>query len=125
MQFSTRGGSVRLDVDELNERMAVKGRLRLRHSMKPDEGYGMVFSFDGVICDTQSLKKEAWMAVAQLRGAALVHLLHSQLLVVLQALLDACTFLSAASTIWSCCTTSVRHAQGSASQASRGRRCIA
>ena len=58
-----------LDVDKLNEKLAVKGRLRLRHAMKPDEGYGMVFSFDGVVCDTQQLRKRAWHDVAQRRGA--------------------------------------------------------
>lgn len=58
-----------LDVDKLNERLAVKGRLRLRHAMKPDEGFGMVFSFDGVVCDTQRLRKRAWEEVAQQRGA--------------------------------------------------------
>lgn len=69
LQFSVRGETARLDVDELNERMAVKGRLRLRHSMKPDEGYGMVFAFDGIICHTHRLKEAAWQAVAEERGA--------------------------------------------------------
>ena len=69
IQFSTRGESVRLDVDELNERMAAKGRLRLRHSMKPDEGYGMVFAFDGVICNTHAVKEDAWRSVAAARSA--------------------------------------------------------
>ena len=68
ISFSNRGEPDRLGVDELNERLAVKGRLRLRHSMKPDEGYGAIFFFDGVICNTQAIKQQAWREVAQRRG---------------------------------------------------------
>ena len=70
VQFTIRDEVSRLDVDELNERLAVKGRLRLRHSMKPDEGYGIIFFFDGVLCNMQRIKAEAWQAVARERGAA-------------------------------------------------------
>ena len=33
--------------DMLNEKMKHRGAERLRHVQKPDEAYGMVFSFDG------------------------------------------------------------------------------
>ena len=66
--FIARDEPKRLGVDELNEKLAVKGRLRLRHSHKPDEGYGSIFCFDGVICNTRRIKKEAWQAVAKHRG---------------------------------------------------------
>jgi hypothetical protein len=69
LQYSTRGEPGRLDVDLINEKLAVKGRLRLRHSMKPAEGYGVIFCFDGVICNLQPLKESAWESVAQARGA--------------------------------------------------------
>lgn len=69
MQFKSRGEITRLGVDELNERMEVKGPLRLRHSMCPDEGYGVVMCWDGVVCDTQALRKQAWRNVADQRGA--------------------------------------------------------
>jgi hypothetical protein len=68
VQFKSRGEITNLGVDELNERLEVKGPLRLRHSMRPDEGYGVIFVWDGVVCDTQSLKRQAWRAVAQARG---------------------------------------------------------
>lgn len=68
VQFKSRGEITRLGVDELNERMEVKGPLRLRHSMCPDEGYGVVMCWDGVVCDTQALRKQAWRNVAETRG---------------------------------------------------------
>jgi hypothetical protein len=66
--FTARDEPTRLGVDELNEKLAVKGRLRLRHSHKPDEGYGAIFCFDGVVCNTRQIKQEAWQAVAKQRG---------------------------------------------------------
>lgn len=33
--------------------------------MKPDEAFGAIFSFDGVIADTKSLKRESWQKLAE------------------------------------------------------------
>ena len=69
LQFCSRGEVTRLDVDALNERMAVKGRERLRHSMKPEEGLACVFWCDDVVADAAAAKRAAWAAVARQHGA--------------------------------------------------------
>ena len=70
VNLTVTGRPVHMDVDSLNEKMAATGRLRLRHSMKPDEGYGILFSWDGVICDTKQLQRRSWATVAASIGAS-------------------------------------------------------
>ena len=57
-----------LDVDTLNERLKVQGANRMRHAMRPDEAYGMIFSLDNVIVNTRQLQQKAWQKIAQEEG---------------------------------------------------------
>lgn len=57
-------GETHLDVDTLNEQLKVVGADRMRHAMKPDEAFGMVFDWDGVLLDTRRLQRRAWRALA-------------------------------------------------------------
>ena len=36
----------------------------MRHSMRPDEAFGLIFSWDDVIADTRALQRAAWRSVA-------------------------------------------------------------
>ena len=60
-----------LDVDTLNERLKVQGANRMRHAMRPDEAYGMVFSLDNVLVNTKTLQHKAWQKIAQEEGLEL------------------------------------------------------
>lgn len=60
-----------LDVDTLNERLKVQGANRMRHAMRPDEAYGMVFSLDNVIVNTKHLQRKAWQKIAHEEGLEL------------------------------------------------------
>ena len=71
MQFRIGGEPGRLDVDTLNERLKHSGALRLRHTQKPDEAFGMIFNFDSVVADTQGAYLQAWRDVAAARGLPL------------------------------------------------------
>lgn len=51
IQYRVSGEALHLDVDTLNERLQLKGAQRMRTAMRPDEAYGMIFSWDGVIAD--------------------------------------------------------------------------
>jgi len=63
------GVEERVDVDDLNSRLAPSGALRLRRSLlAPDEAHAALFSFEGVIADTRSAQAAAWTAVAAERG---------------------------------------------------------
>lgn len=55
IQYRMTGESTHLDVDTLNEKLQLKGAERMRTSMRPDEAFGMIFSFDGVIADMQQV----------------------------------------------------------------------
>lgn len=58
-------GDVRLDVEQLNERLEVKGAARMRHSgIAPDEAHGLIFTWDGVITDTREVQRAAWQELA-------------------------------------------------------------
>ncbi|KAF8066387.1 PYRP2 [Scenedesmus sp. PABB004] len=72
----------RVDVDALNEALRPAGALRLRHAQHPHEAYGMVFSFDGVIADMPTIRREAWVLLAAETGLHLPHglLAHPELL---------------------------------------------
>lgn len=43
----------------------------MRHAMRPDEAYGMVFSLDNVIVNTRTLQHKAWQKIAQEEGLEL------------------------------------------------------
>lgn len=75
MHYRPGGEVLRVDVDTLNESLKHKGALRLRHSMRPDEAFGMIFSFDAVIADTTSARQMAWAALAQRHGRRLPSML--------------------------------------------------
>lgn len=61
-------GPLKVDVDFLNERLQEGFLKRIRYAMKPDEAYGLVFSWDNVVSDTQTLKLKAWKQLASEEG---------------------------------------------------------
>lgn len=40
----------------------------MRHAMKPDEAYGMIFSWDGVLMDMRRVQRRAWQRLAAEEG---------------------------------------------------------
>ncbi|KAH6802232.1 Haloacid dehalogenase-like hydrolase superfamily protein [Perilla frutescens var. frutescens] len=60
-------GPLKVDVDFLNDRMQEGFLQRIRYAMKPDEAYGLIFSWD-VVADTQVLKLRAWEQLASEEG---------------------------------------------------------
>lgn len=64
-QFRLSGEHTHLDVDTLNEQMQIQGKQRIRHSMRPDEAFGLIFNWDNVVADTRDLQRQAWRRVAQ------------------------------------------------------------
>lgn len=71
MEFRIGAQPLHLDVDTLNERLKVQGANRMRHAMRPDEAYGMVFSLDNVIMNTRKLQHRAWQRIAEEEGLEL------------------------------------------------------
>ena len=65
LRFRLSGELTRLDVDSLNEQLRIHGADRLRHSMRPDEAFGLVFEWDDVVFNSRLLMKQAWEFVAQ------------------------------------------------------------
>jgi len=62
-------GDIRVDVEQLNERLEVKGPARIRHShLAPDEAHGLIFTWDGVVTDTKDLQRRAWIQLAEEEG---------------------------------------------------------
>ncbi|KAG5533601.1 hypothetical protein RHGRI_027701 [Rhododendron griersonianum] len=61
-------GLLKVDVDFLNEKLQEGFLKRIRYAMKPDEAYGLVFSWDNVVSDTQTLKLKAWEQLASEEG---------------------------------------------------------
>ncbi|EPS66134.1 hypothetical protein M569_08644 [Genlisea aurea] len=61
-------GPLKVDVDFLNDRLQEGFLKRIRYAMKPDEAYGLIFSWDNVVADTRSLKLRAWEQLAIERG---------------------------------------------------------
>lgn len=57
-------GPLKVDVDYLNEKLQGCFLQRIRHAMKPDEAFGLIFSWDNVVADTRSLKLDAWRQLA-------------------------------------------------------------
>ncbi|KAL6897912.1 hypothetical protein ACP4OV_006871 [Aristida adscensionis] len=58
----------RRSLDYLNEKLQECFLQRIRHAMKPDEAFGLIFSWDNVIADTDSLKFDAWRQLALEEG---------------------------------------------------------
>ncbi len=65
VQYAGAHESLMLDVDTLNEQLKHSGAIRLRHAMKPDEAYGMIFNFDSVVADISAVQHQAWRQLAQ------------------------------------------------------------
>ncbi|GFQ05325.1 beta-phosphoglucomutase [Phtheirospermum japonicum] len=61
-------GPLKVDVDFLNDRMEEGFLQRIRYAMKPDEAYGLIFSWDNVVTDTRGLKLRAWEQLASEEG---------------------------------------------------------
>ena len=68
LQFRLSGEKTRLDVDTLNEQLRVRGAARIRHSMCPDEAFGLIFDWDDVVADTRAIQRAAWQSVATSQG---------------------------------------------------------
>ncbi|XP_057843876.1 5-amino-6-(5-phospho-D-ribitylamino)uracil phosphatase, chloroplastic isoform X4 [Cryptomeria japonica] len=54
--------------DFLNDRLRESGLQRIRYSMKPDEAFGLIFSWDNVVADTWALRMDAWNRLASEEG---------------------------------------------------------
>ncbi|KAJ8477793.1 hypothetical protein OPV22_021520 [Ensete ventricosum] len=61
-------GPLKVDVDYLNDKLQECFLQRVRHAMKPDEAFGLIFSWDNVVADTRSLKLDAWRQLASEEG---------------------------------------------------------
>ncbi|KAI3916500.1 hypothetical protein MKW92_007571 [Papaver armeniacum] len=61
-------GPLKIDVDFLNDRMQEGFLQRIRYAMKPDEAFGLIFSWDNVVADTRTLKLNAWEQLASEEG---------------------------------------------------------
>ncbi|KAG9455203.1 hypothetical protein H6P81_008107 [Aristolochia fimbriata] len=59
---------LKVDVDFLNDRMQESCLQRIRYIMKPDEAFGLIFSWDNVVADSRSLKLSAWKLLASEEG---------------------------------------------------------
>ncbi|BBN17843.1 hypothetical protein MPTK1_7g17320 [Marchantia polymorpha subsp. ruderalis] len=75
-------GPLHVDVDYLNDRMRERGLQRIRYAMKPDEAFGLIYSWDNVIADTRALRIESWNRLANEEGKTIDNDLenHRQLL---------------------------------------------
>ncbi|XP_021904183.1 5-amino-6-(5-phospho-D-ribitylamino)uracil phosphatase, chloroplastic [Carica papaya] len=61
-------GPLKVDVDFLNDRLQEGFLQRIRYAMKPDEAYGLIFSWDNVVADTRTSKVNAWKQLASEEG---------------------------------------------------------
>ncbi|KAL6509377.1 hypothetical protein OROGR_022687 [Orobanche gracilis] len=61
-------GPLKVDVDFLNDKIQEGCLQRIRYAMKPDEAYGLIFSWDNVVTDTRALKLRAWEQLASEEG---------------------------------------------------------
>lgn len=61
-------GPLEVDVDFLNDRLRESGLQRIRYAMKPDEAFGLIFSWDNVVADTWALRMDAWNRLASEEG---------------------------------------------------------
>ncbi|KAH7387194.1 hypothetical protein KP509_16G010200 [Ceratopteris richardii] len=51
--------------------MREKGLQRIRYAMRPDEAFGLIYSWDNVLADTRTLKLDAWKQLAVEEGKPL------------------------------------------------------
>ncbi|GAB4824176.1 hypothetical protein N2152v2_011222 [Parachlorella kessleri] len=68
IQFRLSGERAHLDVDTLNEQLRIYGADRMRHAMRPDEAFGLIFNLDNVLADTRAMQLAAWRRVAADEG---------------------------------------------------------
>ncbi|KAK9124692.1 hypothetical protein Sjap_014294 [Stephania japonica] len=61
-------GPLKIDVDFLNDKLQEGFLQRIRYAMKPDEAFGLIFSWDNVVADTRVLKLNAWKQLASEEG---------------------------------------------------------
>ncbi|KAF6143122.1 hypothetical protein GIB67_041190 [Kingdonia uniflora] len=61
-------GPLKVDVDFLNDKLQEGFLKRIRYAMKPDEAFGLIFSWDNVVADTRALKLMAWKQLANEMG---------------------------------------------------------
>ncbi|KAF7830886.1 5-amino-6-(5-phospho-D-ribitylamino)uracil phosphatase, chloroplastic [Senna tora] len=61
-------GPLKVDVDYLNDKLQDGFLQRIRYAMKPDEAYGLIFSWDNVVADTRALRWNAWKQLASEEG---------------------------------------------------------
>ncbi|KAJ1691316.1 hypothetical protein LUZ63_015471 [Rhynchospora breviuscula] len=71
-------GPLKVDVDYLNNKLQQCFLQRIRHAMKPDEAFGLIFSWDNVVADSHSLKMAAWRQLASEEGKELPNSEHMQ-----------------------------------------------
>ncbi|XP_008782633.1 5-amino-6-(5-phospho-D-ribitylamino)uracil phosphatase, chloroplastic isoform X1 [Phoenix dactylifera] len=71
-------GPLKVDVDYLNDKLQECFLQRIRHAMKPDEAFGLIFSWDNVVADTRSLKLDAWRQLACEEGRDISSDSHTQ-----------------------------------------------
>ncbi|WCJ20033.1 Haloacid dehalogenase-like hydrolase (HAD) superfamily protein [Euphorbia peplus] len=64
-------GPLKVDVDFLNDRLQEGFLQRIRYAMKPDEAYGLIFSWDNVVADTRAMKLNVWNQLASEEGKEL------------------------------------------------------
>ncbi|KAJ9507834.1 hypothetical protein QJQ45_019257 [Haematococcus lacustris] len=55
---------VRMDVDDLNERLRPTGSLRLKLRQQPDQANGLIFNLDHMVANTRGALAAAWASLA-------------------------------------------------------------
>ncbi|KAF3333595.1 hypothetical protein FCM35_KLT01286 [Carex littledalei] len=71
-------GPLKVDVDYLNNKLQQCFLQKIRHAMKPDEAFGLIFSWDNVVVDTHSVKLAAWRQLASEEGKEMPNSEHLQ-----------------------------------------------
>ncbi|KAH9314614.1 hypothetical protein KI387_023241 [Taxus chinensis] len=61
-------GLFEVDVNFLNDQFCASDFQRIRYAMKPDEAFGLIFSWDTVVADTWALRMDAWNRLALEEG---------------------------------------------------------
>uniref|UniRef100_A0A2P2JTS3 Uncharacterized protein MANES_07G138100 n=1 Tax=Rhizophora mucronata TaxID=61149 RepID=A0A2P2JTS3_RHIMU len=71
-------GPLKVDVDFLNDRLQEGFLRRIRYAMKPDEAYGLIFSWDNVVTNTRAIKLNVWKQLASEEGEEIPEDEHTQ-----------------------------------------------
>ncbi|KAJ8764101.1 hypothetical protein K2173_005006 [Erythroxylum novogranatense] len=71
-------GPMKVDVDFLNDRLQEGFLQRIRYAMKPDEAYGLIFSWDNVVAETRTIKLNVWKQLASEEGKEIPEDKHTQ-----------------------------------------------